>query len=173
MDLKTLLKRAEAGESGGLGVPDCYALRDALSRSSPTPQALPSYCERLLSHAKAGNVGLARRHSSVGRAWDMADGHGKRTIYEEKVPGGVYSSNDEKSTVDMYMESKDPAAREKIRALVTRTASRGAVVRIPVQTEEVKVEKAKETKRRLTRRATFRADQRAKGVEAASPYVPK
>jgi hypothetical protein len=127
--------------------------------------------------AKASNLAgrpLARRSSSVGRAWDMADGHGKRTIYEETVPGGVYSSRDKQSTVDLYMQSKDPATQEKIRKLVTRTASRGAVVRIPVTDEaDVKVEKARETKRRLTRRKTYREDQRRRGVEAASIYFPK
>jgi hypothetical protein len=104
----------------------------------------------------------------------MADGHGKRTIYEEKVPGGFYSIPDEKSTVEMYMESKNPAAQEKIRKLVTRTASRGAVVRMPVEESEVKVEKARESRRRLTRRRTYTKDeQMRRGVEAASIYFPK
>lgn len=44
-----------------------------------TSRELPTYCSQLLHNANKTGI-LSRRASRVGKAWDLSDGHGKRTM---------------------------------------------------------------------------------------------
>mmetsp|Transcript_576 Transcript_576/g.673 ORF Transcript_576/g.673 Transcript_576/m.673 type:complete len:158 (-) Transcript_576:876-1349(-) len=149
--LETILSRAKSGDPGSVTVEECLYLTRRMSRKE-----VPVQCKQVLDSAQKTGF-LARRASRVGQAWDLGEGHGRRSMYYEDVQGGAVDNPANSVSVDdAYMQNKTPEQKKKIQALRTRMSARGALNIPGVNPEEVELERMRELHRRESRRAEMR-----------------
>mmetsp|Transcript_20679 Transcript_20679/g.30586 ORF Transcript_20679/g.30586 Transcript_20679/m.30586 type:complete len:198 (+) Transcript_20679:65-658(+) len=159
----SIFKRAQAGSAGKVSVEECAYLRTKIDGE----KGLPAYCTQLLHAANKRGI-LPRRNSAVGKTWKVGEHGVNRLRITDPVGGGaldLVNPAECESTDEIYMRSKTPEQREKIRRLQVRTASRGAKPRVDFNEWSGKKENQtavhREVSRELVRRASRKESSRS------------
>ena len=162
-EVENIYERAAAGKKVSLS--ECSFLKDNLEPN----RTFPVHCSVML-HAASKRGLLARRESRVQQIWKRGEHGMNRLTPNEKVAGGamdnVNNPAEAESFHDIYMASKTPEQQQKIRQLLVRAASKGAVPRVDYDQwtgdKENQTQVVQEVRKELVRRASRREELRTK-----------